>query len=154
MSLPGDKCKVSTTYSLKQGDILFHEGTAASEMFFIESGKLKITKRVLNRSIKLGELEEGEFVGELAVLGGGLRSATAQAYTDCKVSTLDKNTCQQCFNTLPPCMHTLMERLAQRLQQTDELVVKVARILEIVKGLAEKMEMLEDSILEDTPTNI
>lgn len=149
MSLPGPTCKAIRTHNLKQGEVLFYEGSPAQEMFFIENGRLKITKRVLDKNIKLGELAEGEFVGELAVLGGELRSATAQAFTDCEIVALDRKTCQKCFDSLPACMHAMLEKLASRLRQADELVVKIARVHEMVKEMAMRMQLLESSVLED-----
>ncbi|HHT9120604.1 MAG TPA: Crp/Fnr family transcriptional regulator [Candidatus Hypogeohydataceae bacterium YC41] len=148
MALP-TTCKVTKTHSLKKGDVLFYEGTPASEMFYLESGKLRITKRILNKNIRLGELMEGEFLGEVAVLGGGTRSATVRASTDSTVLALDRKHCNQCFSNIPSCVRIVMEALAQRLRQADELVIKIARIHELINELAVKIQMLESTLLEE-----
>lgn len=142
-------CKVTKTHSLKKGDVLFFEGTPANEMFYLESGRLRITKRILNKNIKLGELTPGEFLGEVAVIGGGTRSATAHASTDSVVLALDRKHCNQCFADIPTCVRTLMETLARRLRQADELVIKIARVHELINELAVKIQTLEASLLDE-----
>ena len=142
-------CKVTKTHSLKKGDILFYEGTPANEMFYLESGRLSVTKRILNRNIKLGELIQGEFLGEVAVIGGGTRSATARATTDSTVVALDRKHCNQCFANIPSCVLIVMKALANRLRQADELVIKIARVHELINELAGKIQLLESSLLEE-----
>ncbi|MFN3467315.1 MAG: Crp/Fnr family transcriptional regulator [Candidatus Brocadiales bacterium] len=148
MPLPST-CKITKTQSLKKGAVLFYEGTPANEMFYLESGRLKITKRILNKNIKLGELVPGEFLGEVAVIGGGTRSATAHASTDSVVLALDRKHCDQCFSNVPSCVTMVMKALAHRLRQTDELVIKIARIHELINELASKIQTLEASLLEE-----
>jgi CRP-like cAMP-binding protein len=148
MPLPST-CKVTKTHSLKKGDVLFYEGTPASEMYYLESGKLRITRRILNRNIKLGELMPGEFLGEVAVIGGGTRSATARASADSTVLALDKKHCDQCFSNIPSCVLIVMRALAQRLRQADELVIKIARVHELINELAGKIQTLESTLLEE-----
>lgn len=148
MALP-PTCKVTKTHSLKKGDILFYEGTPANEMFYVESGRLRVTKRILNKDIKLGELMPGEFLGEVAVIGGGTRTATVRAFTDSKVLALDREGCSQCFSDIPSCVHMIMGALAQRLRQADELVIKIARIHELINELAERIQMLETTLFEE-----
>jgi CRP-like cAMP-binding protein len=148
MTLPST-CKVTKTHSLKKGDVLFYEGTPATEMFYLENGRLSISKRILNKNIKLGELSAGEFLGEVAVIGGGTRSATVRAFTDSKVLALDRKHCDQCFSNVPSCVRMLMATLAQRLRQADELVIKIARIHELINELAGKIQTLEGTLLEE-----
>ncbi|MEE9584696.1 MAG: Crp/Fnr family transcriptional regulator [Candidatus Brocadiales bacterium] len=137
------------TKTLKPGDILFYEGSPSDEMFFIESGTIMITKRVLNKSIKLGEVGAGQFISERAILGEGLpRSATAEAYTNCEVVVIDKKQCRKYFDVLPPFIQKMLRIMADRLQQMNELVVKMARTQEMVKDLAMRMQLLESSLLQ------
>ncbi|MEE9200168.1 MAG: Crp/Fnr family transcriptional regulator [Candidatus Brocadiales bacterium] len=135
--------------AFKQGEILFYEGSPADEMYFVESGTITITKRVLNNSIKLGEVGAGEFISERALLGEGLpRSATAEAFTNCEVVVIDKKLCKKYFGALPPFIQKMLERMATRLQQTNDLVVKMARTQGMVKDLVMRMQLLESSMLQ------
>ncbi|MFQ5956924.1 MAG: Crp/Fnr family transcriptional regulator [Candidatus Brocadiales bacterium] len=143
-SLEGAKAK-----TLRQGDILFYEGSIAEEMYYVKSGTLTITKRVLDKSIKLGEVSAGEFISERAILGEGLpRAATAEAYTDCEVFMIDKKQCKKYGEALPPFVRKMLEKMATRLHQTNEMVVKMARTQGMVKDLVMRMQLLENSVIQ------
>ncbi|MFQ5862541.1 MAG: Crp/Fnr family transcriptional regulator [Candidatus Brocadiales bacterium] len=137
------------TITLRQGDVLFYEGSPADEMYYVQSGTMNITKRVLNKSIKLGEVGAGEFISERAVLGEGLpRAATAEAHTDCEVVMIDKKQCRKYGEALPPFVQNMLKRMATRLYQTNEMVVKMARTQEMVKDLVMRMQLLETSMMQ------
>ncbi len=148
-SIPDFDFKGSKTRTLRPGDILFYEGSTADEMYFLEQGTITISKRVLNKSIKLGEGGAGEFISEPAVLREGLpRSATAEATTDCEIVVIDKKLCKKFNESIPPFVQKMVERMATRLYQTNEIIVKMARTQEMVRDLAMRMQMLESSMLQ------
>ena len=67
-----------TRLSLKKGDLLYSQGQAADAVFFIESGKVRLS--VLSkggREAILGILSPGEFCGEGCLTGQMLRLGTA-----------------------------------------------------------------------------
>jgi CRP/FNR family cyclic AMP-dependent transcriptional regulator len=70
---------------VKSGDPLFTQGTLADSVFYLQSGRAKLT--VVSKSGKeatLMMLTSGHFIGEEAVAGAvGLRLATATAVTGC-----------------------------------------------------------------------
>lgn len=141
--------KGAKTRHLQAGDILFYEGSPADEMYFIERGTITITKRVLNKSIKLGEVNAGEFISERAVLCESLpRSATAEAHTDCDIIVIDQKMCKKFNETIPPFVQKMIKRMTTRLYQTNEIVVKMARTQEMIRDLAMRMQMLENSVLQ------
>lgn len=136
------------TIALKQGEILFHEGSSADEMYFIERGTIKISKRVLNKSIKLGEGNAGDFISERAVLCEGLpRSTTASAQTDCEIVVINEKMCREYKESLPPFAKKMIQRMTTRLHHTNEMVVKMARTQEMVKDLVLRIHKLENSMM-------
>ena len=142
------------TIALKQGEILFYEGSTADEMYFIERGTITITKRVLNKSIKLGEGNEGDFISERAVLCERLpRSTTASAQTDCEIVVMNEKMCRKYGETIPPFARKMIQRMTTRLHQTNEIVVKMARTHEMVRDLVRRMQMLENSMLQGMEHN-
>lgn len=148
-SIPELNLEGAKVQTLKRGDVLFYEGSPADEMYYVKSGTLIITKRVLNKSIKLGEVGPGEYISERAILGEGLpRAATAEAYTDCEVVMIDKKQCRKYGESLPPFIRRMLEKMATRLYQTNEIVVKMARTQEMVKDLVMRMQLLETSMMQ------
>ena len=59
------------------GAVIFEEGDPGSRMYVIQSGEVRILKRVGAREITLARLGAGEAFGEMALLEGQPRSATA-----------------------------------------------------------------------------
>ena len=59
------------------GAVVFEEGDPGSRMYVIQSGDVRILKRVGAREIELARLGAGEAFGEMALLEGQPRSATA-----------------------------------------------------------------------------
>ena len=79
--------------SFKEGDIIFKENDAeCNEMYIIDSGRVKIEKKVGDTEATLTTLDEGGFFGEMSLITGNKRSASAIAFTDCKLHTMDKET--------------------------------------------------------------
>ena len=62
------------------GEQLFHQGESADSLYVIESGLLESAVRLpAERELSLAPIGAGEVIGELALLGGGSRSATVRA---------------------------------------------------------------------------
>lgn len=51
---------------IPSGTVLFREGDKGEEMFVLQSGKVKISKRTRGVKKTLATLEKGEFFGEMA----------------------------------------------------------------------------------------
>lgn len=65
---------------LEAGDVLMEEGDAAAVAYLLVSGALTVTKTVDGTVLSLGVIDQpGSLVGEIALLGGGKRSATVIA---------------------------------------------------------------------------
>ena len=66
----------------KSEEVIFKEGSAGDVMFLIASGKVRISHNVGKTDSVLAVLEAGEFFGEMSLLDGGPRSASAVAAED------------------------------------------------------------------------
>jgi CRP-like cAMP-binding protein len=77
------------TVSFNTGDILFEAGDAPDKAYLIQSGQILITALQDGEEIVIAHAGPGEFVGELALVNVGPRSATAiaQEPTTCVVIT-------------------------------------------------------------------
>lgn len=143
-SFKGAKARI-----LEPGDILYKEGSIADKMFYIESDTITLTRKIQDKVVRIGEAYEGEFLSERAILGDDVpRVATAEADTDCEVLVIGKKECKKCFDELPPFIQKMITRMARRLTQANELVVKLVKTQEMVKEMAVKMQELEGTMLE------
>jgi CRP/FNR family transcriptional regulator, cyclic AMP receptor protein len=104
----------------KEGDIIFKEDEEnCKEMFLIESGRVNIVKKVGDTDITLTTLDEGDFFGEMSLITGSKRSASAIAHTKCKLQTMDKETFEFNLSNDIIFMRQILETLAHRLEETD-----------------------------------
>src|ERR1019366_7270978 len=66
--------------SLKDGEVLFEEGSRGESLFFVSSGHIKISKKVSGQDFKdLAIMGPGDSFGEMAVIEAVTRSARAAA---------------------------------------------------------------------------
>ena len=83
--------KGKTTRSLPKRKVLFSQGDATDAVFYIESGKVKVT--VVSEHGKeavIAILERGAFVGESCLVGQTIRTATATTLEDSCIRRIEK----------------------------------------------------------------
>jgi CRP-like cAMP-binding protein len=79
-----------TLESFPDHDFLFHEGDPADGVCLVLGGHVDILRKVGNQEHVLGQIHEGEFLGEVAVLDGGGRSACARAHGPVTIGKIPK----------------------------------------------------------------
>jgi formate hydrogenlyase transcriptional activator len=131
---------------LQPDDFLFREDEIGDSMFVILSGVLKVFKK--NRVISTRTT--GEYLGEMALLGNGTRSASIQAISE---STLLKISGKQFHDYLannPAALMPILKTLSQR-SKTDLEIIQEDNIRLInEKKLAKRL----NKILDDTANEI
>lgn len=102
------------------GTVLFHEGDRGEEMYILQSGKVKISKRIRGVEKTLAMLEKGEFFGEMAILNDKPRSATAEVVEDSEMLVIDRKTFDNLLRSNVEIAIRFIKRLAERLREADE----------------------------------
>ena len=107
------------------GDTLFREGDPSDRVYHVTSGKVAIIKERPGGPLVLGRVREGEFLGEMGVVEGLPRSATAKAETPVEVDVFDgddflKLVCEDSTLAL-----NLIRRLSMRLRNLDSHIVRL-----------------------------
>jgi CRP-like cAMP-binding protein len=98
--------------SYSQGDIIFSEGQTGHEMFIVVKGKVDIT--VLGHTIY--NVQPGQLLGEMSLIEGTPRSASAVATEDCKVMVIDDHQFRRLLQQSPSFSLDLMRTMAERLR--------------------------------------
>src|ERR1700720_1394276 len=87
----------SVAVGKKQG--IFSQGDEADAVFYIQSGKVKLTVvSKTGREATIGLLSEGNFFGEGALAGQAQRMGSASAMTDCQLMRVDKKAMMQALH--------------------------------------------------------
>lgn len=102
------------------GTVLFQEGDLGEEMFIVQSGKVKISKRIRGVEKTLATLDKGEFFGEMAILNDKPRSASAETVEDCEMLVIDRKTFEALIRGNSEIAVRFIKRLADRLREANE----------------------------------
>jgi CRP-like cAMP-binding protein len=113
--------------SFVDGEFVFHEGDTSTEMFVIRFGRIEIVKFVGGHPIRLALLERGNFFGEMSLLEGLPRSATARAIGDTQLLVLRPGSLLLQIRRDPTFAFELLQQLSGRIRDLNEkLVLKLA----------------------------
>lgn len=104
------------------GEVLFREGDPGTEMFVIQGGRVRISKRVAGGEMPIAILGRGEFLGEMAILNNKPRSATATVIEDATCLVIDAKTLESMISKNTEIAVRLVKKLAARLDAADALV--------------------------------
>jgi hypothetical protein len=94
----------------KRGDVILREGEPGDSLYMLTSGMVRaFRKDPAGQQVKLGDLSEGVFFGEVSILTGKPRSATIAALTRCELLELDRPTLDSITATHPHVWDVLQE---------------------------------------------
>jgi CRP-like cAMP-binding protein len=106
----------------RAGDVLFLEGETGEEMYVIQSGTVQVSKRIGDEERPIATLGRGEFLGEMAILNGKPRTASALVVEDARCLVIDGKTLETMISKNPEIAMRLIKKLAKRLDSADALV--------------------------------
>jgi CRP-like cAMP-binding protein len=102
------------------GTVLFNEGDRGEEMYILQSGRVKISKKIRGVEKTLATLEKGEFFGEMAILNDKPRSASAETIEECEMLMIDRKTFDALIRGNAEIAVRFIKRLADRLRETND----------------------------------
>ena len=76
--------------NLLPGDYIFREGEFGQHAYIINSGTVELVKFTGDQQSVLAELEKGALFGEMAIIDGSARSASARAKTECVLKVVSE----------------------------------------------------------------
>ncbi len=135
------------------GELLFREGETGKEMYVIQTGKVRISKKVRDVEKTLVDLGAGAFFGEMSILNNKPRSATATVEESAKLLVIDPKTFEAMVRGNAEIAVRLIKTLASRLQEADDQIENLllrdhnSRVVHILAHLATKMG-------KDTPDGV
>ncbi|HOX22948.1 MAG TPA: Crp/Fnr family transcriptional regulator [Elusimicrobiales bacterium] len=110
---------ITKTLRYSAGDIIFSKEDAGDTLYMVKSGKIRIFTQANRRQKTLDYLKEGDIFGEMALLDGKVRSASAQALDDSELLAITKNAF---FKLIADRKFTLrlLDTLSMRLREADK----------------------------------
>jgi len=123
----------------EKGQILFGQGDVGTRLYLMAKGQVRLaiaskSRRGLSFQIAVA----GDLIGEIAVLDGGPRSATATALTPVTAYALERSVFQELWSARPAIANAIIGFLCRRLRKASDrleamalypMEVRVARFL-------------------------
>ncbi|PYQ19101.1 MAG: hypothetical protein DMF79_13395 [Acidobacteria bacterium] len=102
--------------SFARGDVILREGEPGDRLYMLTSGMVRAFRkdRASGRQLRVADLKEGAFFGEVSILTGGPRTATVAALTPCELLELDRATLDSIRETHPHVWEVLEDFARQR----------------------------------------
>lgn len=148
--------KAVTILEMRAGDILFREDDPGDALYIVEQGAVRIYKSIdeaTGEEKSLALLEPGTYLGEMTLIDGTPRSASARAEADSLVLKISREDFLKLLQTYPQAAIRLfvsfMKVMSQRLRQTNEELVVMYEVGKII-GAAPPLPQLLHNLLEKT----
>ena len=120
---------------------LFHADDPGHMLYVIVSGQVRIEKvSPLGETVHLAYRGRDDYFGELALLDGKPRMASATTVSECLCLTMEREAFQQCLRSSPAMAFHLMATLAERLREAAaalESIQSLDVLGRLCKGLLE-----------------
>tara|TARA_Y100001970_G_C13886422_1_gene676463 strand:+ start:316 stop:669 length:354 start_codon:yes stop_codon:yes gene_type:complete len=107
---------------LEEGEVIFREGEVSTQMYFVKSGKLKVTKVFDGEDVVLGYVTPGEIVGEISYFDKKPRSASVCTVEETELAVIPSEKFQKLFKELPAWSQALTKSLVKRVRSRNDEV--------------------------------
>lgn len=105
--------RLCTEVDLPAGRRLMREGETGNEFYLVIDGRVRVERE--GRTV--ATLGPGQFLGEIALVDHGPRTATAVCDTDCRLMVLTHREFNSLMDTNTAIRARVLEALAQRVRQ-------------------------------------
>ncbi len=127
---------------IPSGTLLIAEGEPADAMYLVVEGELAVTKRAGSTDLPVATVGAGAVQGEMAVLEGGLRTASVRALTDARLVRVARDDLLALLAADAEMTAALLGAMARRLRSTETLLAeqdRLAALGRLAAGLAHEL---------------
>ncbi len=115
------------TITAPAGQTLFLRGDPGDSMYIVRTGVVEMWfKNDVGERIVLETARPGDFFGEISLLDGGPRNATAQVTEDLEALVVDRGDLDEFFRLRPAAALDLLAATGRRLRETSTLLARMA----------------------------
>ncbi len=118
------------------GEVIFAEGARADALYLVDSGEVELSQEAGRRREVLARVGPGGFFGEMALLTGRPRSATATATRDAILWVLYRNEFEDLVTRHPAIATSISRGLSERLAEAGGAhIERHLRHISLLQGL-------------------
>jgi CRP-like cAMP-binding protein len=137
--LLAEVAELCENHRYRRGETVFTEGTPGTKLYGVIAGRLLIsTSSLEGRDLHLNVVEQGEIIGEIAFLDGGMRTATGRAAEAVTCFEIDRVPFFKLLERTPQLSVHLLQLVCRRVRWMTRLVADSA-FLSVPQRLATRM---------------
>ena len=106
----------------KEGELIIKQGTKGNCLYVIQEGKVEVVKETASGDVKVAELGETEFFGEMGLFEEDVRSCTVRAIGDARILTIDKRNLYKSIHRDSSLAYRLLEKMSNRLREANKMI--------------------------------
>lgn len=106
----------------RNGEIIIKQGTMGNCLYVVQEGKVEVINETRDGEIKVAELGETEFFGEMGLFENDVRSCTVRAVGDAKILTVDKRNFYKSIHQDSSLAYRLLEKMSNRLREANKRI--------------------------------
>jgi CRP/FNR family cyclic AMP-dependent transcriptional regulator len=130
----------------RRGEVIFHQGDPGDALFVVATGRVKITlPSDSGDEAILATLRAGDFFGELSLIDGAPRSATAVALDPVETLVVSRASVRELIDEQPAFREALLVALARELRRITHHVEEL-HFLDLTGRLAARLARLAEEI--------
>lgn len=104
----------------QNGEEVIKQGEMGDCLYVIQEGVVEVIDESGEKEIKLAELGESEFFGEMGLFEKDVRSCTVRAKGEAKIMTIDRRNFYKTIQKDPSLAYRLLEKMSNRLRETNK----------------------------------
>ncbi|TAL02839.1 MAG: cyclic nucleotide-binding domain-containing protein [Rhodospirillaceae bacterium] len=112
---------------LPKGKYLFRQGDPATAAYIVTSGVIAIYKEKDGQRLPIAKVRKGEFFGEMAIVDGTQRRASAFALEDSTLSLVAKDMIEQKMSDSDPLVRSVVQMLINSLRMVHDVYTPKSR---------------------------
>ncbi len=106
----------------KDGELIIKQGTRGNCLYVIQEGEVEVIKETPEGEVKVAELGETDFFGEMGLFEEDVRSCSVRAKGDAKILTIDKRNLYKSIHQDSSLAYRLLEKMSNRLREANKMI--------------------------------
>lgn len=146
---------IGTQKNYKKNETIFLEDDPGTALFFIISGKVKISRTSDDgKEVILSIISENDFFGEMAILDGMSRSASVIATEDSELYIIKREDFLELIKKHPEVSITLLSELTSRLRAADMKIKSLSlkdaegKVATVILQIADDVGKIKRGVVE------
>jgi len=103
----------------RAGERVFSEGDVGATMYIVQSGSVRLSREVDGRRCDLGQMEKGDFFGEMSILEGHPRTHDAEAVGEVELIEINSTTFDKMIKGNIEIAIRMLRKLSLRLREAE-----------------------------------